>query len=616
MSVIHQPRKPELDARVLLFPAILFVLFGIIFLRLWYFQVVQAQSLVEKASAINSTDVPELAPRGLIFDRNGVMLAGVKQEWVVTAVPGAIDKDPDVLKRVAVILGASPEKLKAKLEQGRWKPWLPTAIHIGANTQTASILAERSDEFPGIDVRSQPMRYYPDSKSFSQLMGYVWVPSQADVDRIKQFGKTPADYVGKGGIEASYEKNLMGKAGQIRMEVDNKRRPTKVMGRDIPVPGDQLVLSLDKNLQQEAVRSLAGRKGAVVAVDPRTGEILCMASSPTFDLGLFKNGISQSDYDTYQNNPSKPFMNRPIQVKYAPGSTFKIVTTIAAMEQGIFDPNRPEYCSGGIQVGNRKIKCLGTHGSITFHRAMAKSCNAYFMSLALKSKRAGMLKAALDVGIYQKSGIDLPEGAERRGDLATEKYMEKYYPKYRWPLGDTANLGIGQGILAVTPLQMANVAALVANNGVSYRPHLVRGIRNPANPSLVSKVTPEIIHRVDASPAFWTTMKAALVDVIEAGTAGRARIPGIRWGGKTGSAEEKKFRKTHGWFVGFAPYENPKIAICVLLEEAGHGGDVAAPIAKNVVQRYLLPPKAPIASSNKPTDSRTSSASATLPSIR
>ena len=616
MSVIHQPRKPELDARVILFPAILFLLLGVIFLRLWYFQVVQAQSLVEKAEKITSTDVAELAPRGLIFDRNGVMLAGVKPEWVVTGIPEAIDKDPTVLKRIAVILGASPEKLKSKLELGRWKPKLPTPIHIGANTQTASILAEKSDEFPGIDVRSQPMRYYPDSTSFSQLMGYVWVPSEQDVKRIGEFGKKPADYVGRGGIEAFYEKNLMGEAGLTRLEVDNKGRPTKVMGRDISVPGDQLVLSLDKNLQQEAIRSLAGRKGAVVAVDPATGEILCMASSPTFDLGLFKNGISKTDYDFYQDNPSKPFMNRPIQVKYAPGSTFKIVTTIAAMEQGIFDPNRPEYCSGGIQVGNRKIKCLGTHGSITFHRAMAKSCNAYFMSLALKSKRAGMLKAALDVGIYQKSGIDLPEGAERRGDLATEKYMEKYYPKYRWPLGDTANLGIGQGILAVTPIQMANVAALVANNGVSYRPHLVRGIRNPANPSQVSKVTPEVMHRVDASPAFWLTMRSALVDVIEAGTAGKARIPGIRWGGKTGSAEEKKFRKTHGWFVGFAPYDNPKIAICVLLEEAGHGGDVAAPIAKNVVQRYLLPPKVPIASSSKPTDARTSSASATLPSIR
>ncbi len=616
MSVIHQPRKPELDVRVLLFPSILFVLLGIIFLRLWFFQVVKAQSLAEKALSINQTNVPELAPRGLIFDRNGVMLAGVKPQWVVTAVPRAVDKNPEVLEKVAKILGADAKKLATKMEQGRWKPWVPAPIHIGANTQTASILAERSDEFPGIDVRSQPMRYYTDPTSFSHLMGYVWVPSEKDVKRIREFGKEPADYVGRGGIEEFYEKNLMGEAGEIRMEQDAKRRPTKVLGRDIPVAGDQLILSLDKNLQQEAMKLLAGRKGAVVAVDPKTGEILCMASTPSFDLRLFKNGISQSEYNQINNNPAKPFMNRPIQLKYAPGSTFKIVTAIAAMEQGVFDPNRPEYCSGGIQVGNKKIKCMGVHGSITFHRAMAKSCNAYFISLALKSKRAGMIEAAEGVGIYQKSGMDLPPGAERRGDIATERYMAKYYPKHRWALGDTANLGIGQGVLAVTPIQMANVAALVANNGTSYRPHLVRGIRHPADPSQVSKVTPEAIHQIEASPAFWSAMKSALVDVIEAGTAGRARIPGIRWGGKTGSAEEKKNRKTHSWFVGFAPYDNPKIAICVLLEEAGHGGDVAAPIARGVVERYLLPPKAPIASSNKPTDSRTTSASASLPNVR
>ncbi len=616
MSVIHQPRKPDLDARVLLFPAILAVLLGIIFFRLWYFQVVQAASLAEKATAINQTNVAELAPRGLIFDRNGVMLAGVKPEWVVTGVPKLLDKSPDTLKQVAAILGANPARLKSKLEQGRWKPYLPTPIYIGANTQAASVLAERSDDFPGIDVRSQPMRYYPDTTSFSHLMGYVWVPSQNDVERIEEMGKKPADYVGQGGIEEFYEKELMGEAGQIRMEVDSKRRPTKVIGRDIPTAGSQLILSLDKNLQQVAVKALAGRKGAVAAVDPKTGEVLCLASSPTFDLGYFRRGISQTDYDMYQKNPAKPFMNRPIQLKYAPGSTFKIVTTIAAMEQGLFDPNRPEYCSGGIQVGNRKIKCLGNHGSITFHRAMAKSCNAYFMSLALKSKRAGVLKASLDVGVYQKTGLDLPNGAERRGDLATEKYMETYYPKYRWPLGDTANLGIGQGILATTPLQMANVVAMVANDGVSYRPHLVKGVRDAADPSQVTRVTPEVIHKVDASPAFWSTMKAALVEVIEAGTAGKARISGLRWGGKTGSAEEKKFRKTHSWFVGFAPYDNPKIAICVLVEEAGHGGDIAAPIAKSVVERYLVPSNDPAASSNRPTASRTPSASSPLPIIR
>lgn len=210
-----------------------------------------------------------------------------------------------------------------------------------------------------------------------------------------------------------------------------------------------------------------------------------------------------------------------------------------------------------------------------------------------------MIKAALDVGVYQKSGIDLPY--ERRGDLATDAYLEAYYPKYTWQVADTAFLGIGQGILAVTPIQMANIMALVANSGVSYKPHMGRAIRNSLDPTKITKIQPEVLHQIEGSPEFWSTLRSALVDVIEAGTAGSARIPGVRWGGKTGSAEEKKGNLTHSWFVGFAPYENPKIAICAFVERGGHGGSVAAPIAKQIVERYLKPPKDAAASSKKPT---------------
>ncbi len=599
MSVIHQPRRPEMDARVLLFPTVLFFLLSVMFLRFWYFQVVRAEDLAEQAATLNATSIPDLAPRGLIYDRNGVLLAGVRPEWVITAVPKEIDKHPEVLKQVALVIGTDPAKLKAKMEEGRWKPWLPTAIFIGASTQVASSIAEQSSRFPGIDVRSQAMRHYPDSKSFSHLMGYVWVPSENDVKRIEAFGRKPADYVGRGGIEAYYEKNLMGTQGETRTELDSKRRPLKVIGRDAATPGDQLILSLDKNLQQEAMAALAGHRGAVVAIDPKTGEVLCMASSPTYDLGLFNHGISNSDYRSIEDDPAKPFLNRPISVKFAPGSTFKIVTSIAAMEQGLFDPNRPEVCRGGIQLGNRFIKCMGNHGSVTFNRAMAKSCNAYFMSLALRTKRDGMLQAAQDVGFYQRTGVDVP--AERRGDLGTDRYMAKYYPDYHWPLADTAFLGIGQGILAVTPIQMANLISLVANDGVNFKPHLVRAIRNPIDQKKVEQTKPELLHEVKGNQAFWLALRSALVDVIEAGTAGSARIPGVRWGGKTGSAEEKKGDKTHSWFVGFAPYDNPKIAICVFVEKGGHGGEISAPIAKRVVQRYLVPSKDSIAAAKSPT---------------
>lgn len=587
MSVIHQPRKPELDARVLLFPSALFLLLSVLFLRLWYFQVVRGEELAERASVLGETGVPELAPRGLMYDRNGVLLAGVKPEWVVTAVPRLVDTDSTTIPRLAKLLNADPVKLKAKVEDGRWQKWLPTPIYIGATTEVASNLAERVDEFPGIDVRSQPMRYYPDPNSFSQLMGYVWVPSKEDVIRMKARGKKPADYVGKGGLEWWHEEELMGSPGQTRMELDAKGRPTKVVGRDAPVPGDHLILSLDKNLQQEAVKALAaeGHPGTIVALDPKTGEILCAASYPTFDLNLFKQGINQADFNRLRDDPSNPFLNRAVQIKYAPGSTFKIVTTIAAMQRGLFDPNKTFYCGGGIRLGNRFIKCLGHHGTISFNRALAKSCNSYFMSLALQVDREGMLKAAEDVGFYKQSGVDIPY--EKRGDLPTPRYMAQYYPKYHWPLADTAYLGIGQGILAVSPMQMVNLIALVANDGVNYRPHVIHAVKHPGENMKTEVVVPEVLHKVDGSAEFWHTLKGALVSVIEEGTATHAaKIPGFTWGGKTGSAEEKKGDETHSWFVGFAPYEQPKIAICVFMEKGGHGTK-AAGLAKRIVQLYL-----------------------------
>lgn len=590
MSVIHQPRKPELDARVLVFPAVLFLLLSVLLLRLWYYQVVLAQDLAERGSILNETQVSDLAPRGQMYDRNGVLLAGVRPEWVVTGVPAMIDKDPTLLPRLGKLLQADPVKLKRKLEEGRWKKWLPTPIYIGTATDVASRLAECADEFPGIDIHSQPMRYYPDPKSFSHLMGNVWVPSQDDVDRINGFGKDPAEYVGKNGLEWKYEQNLMGAPGATRMELDSKHRPTKVIGRDAPTPGDSLVLSLDKNLQQIASQALSGYRGAVVAIDPSNGEILCMASSPTYDLNLFHHGISNEDFTALNDDPTFPLMNRATSSAYAPGSTFKIVTAIAAMEQGVFDTNRTFYCGGGVKVGNRFFHCMSHHGAISFHRALVKSCNAYFMSIALQVKRDAMIKAALDCGLYQKTGVDLR--SERRGVVATDAYMTQVYPKYRWPLGDTANLGIGQGILAVTPIQMANLMALVANGGTNYKPHIVRAFHPAGDITKTTEIAPEEFHHIDAPLSFWEDLKSALVDVIEGdGTAARARIPGIIWGGKTGSAEEKKGNKTHAWFVGFAPFDKPKIAICVFVEQGGHGGETAAPIARQVVERYLASKK-------------------------
>ncbi|WP_038473307.1 penicillin-binding protein 2 [Fimbriimonas ginsengisoli] len=614
MSVIHTPRKPELDLRILAFPAVMVGALSVLFLRLWYFQVVEAPTLVEKAEASRVVPVMKPAPRGLIFDRNGVPIAIVRPEIVVTAIPNKIKANPWVLDRVAKILGVEVEKLERKVRDATWRPFLPTPIYVGADIKAGTRIAEEGEELPGIGVETQPMRHYPDSTSFTHVLGYVWVPSDKDVARIEKSGKPVPDFVGKGGIERAYDDELMGLPGAERMAIDARRQPIRVEGRDAATPGNQLVLTLDGDLQRYVTQLFKESHfmGGAVALDPRTGEVLCLVSSPTFDQSLFSGGISDEEWKVLNDNPEKPQIDRAIFGAYAPGSTFKIVTTVAAARTGKFNVNDTYYCPGGYFKRGVHLRCLGQHGAISFENAMAKSCNTYFCNLGVAVGPEAIRSAALDMGLGQRSGIEIG-GPMEVGTVPTLDWLRKVSKKKNppWYLGDTANLSIGQGYLATTPLQMAEVAAMVANDGVSYKPHLVRAIKDPTGQQAIRQIAPEVAHKVDLPASFWAELRKALVGVVDHGTAQRARINGVSWGGKTGSAEHLHGgKKTHGWFVGFAPAEAPKIVICVLWEEGGHGGDSVAPIAKEIVQRYLMPPKKAVSAATS------SSAAALSPAAR
>jgi penicillin-binding protein 2 len=257
------------------------------------------------------------------------------------------------------------------------------------------------------------------------------------------------------------------------------------------------------------------------------------------------------------------------------------------MESGKFSPNLTFVCTGGVKVGNTTFRCLGHHGRIGFHQAFAKSCNSYFYQLGRMVGEEALTQAALDCGLGQRTGFEL--GGEP-GIVPTADWVAKNKSDGKWYPGDTMNLSIGQGFLNATPMQMANVAAMVANDGVMYRPHLLRQVKEAQTDAVLRTIEPEVTHRVDGLPEFWASLRSALVEVINTGTARTAKINGVEWGGKTGSAEHRQGTKTHSWFVGFAPADDPKIAICVLVESAGHGGDVAAPIARDIVRHYLSPP--------------------------
>jgi penicillin-binding protein 2 len=622
MSVIHAPQEPELDVRQLAFIGLIGVALMVLLVRLWYLQVVESENLIEKASTIRTVEVPKLAPRGMVYDRKKRPVATVTSKLVVTAIPSEVKKNPWVLAKVAAMVGAPVDKLEDKVKAGEWRKHFPTPIFVGTTIETATKIAEAGDYLPGIGVETQAMRTYPDTIHFSHILGYVWIPSGADLTRIKESGvEEPADYVGKDGLERIYEKDLMGVEGYEKHEVDARRRPTRTVERKAPQPGSKLILGLDAELQKIAYEQLRGRKGAVVALDPKTGEILCLASGPSYDASLFDGGISSKDWKMLNGDKDHPLVNRAISSAYAPGSTFKIVTTIASILAGQFTTSRSVYCPGYYQVGRRKVKCENHRpGSVAFHLAFEKSCNTYFATLGDSAGMENLEKAASITGFGKRTHIDLP--AESKGLYPTAEWIaavQKRNPEYRWYRGNTINVCIGQGEVNATPLQMACLAALVANEGISYEPRLVKAMIPPGNEQKPVPTERKVLSQVEAPPEMWRELKGAMVDVIQRGTGRAAQIPGITWGGKTGSAEHRKGQKTHGWFVGIAPMDDPKIVIAVLIEAAGHGGTVAAPVAKEIVKAYLLPEsarKVESKSANAAETARTSGSPSNLPVVR
>jgi penicillin-binding protein 2 len=467
----------------------------------------------------------------------------------------------------------------------RWRRHFPAPIYVGVPVEVAGAIAEAGDELPGIGVETQPMRYYPDSYSFAHVLGYVWTPNERDLERLEHQGVKPAAYVGKSGLEAFYEAKLVGQPGAEKYEMDAKRRPVRPIGIDPPLPGQQMRLTLDSDLQKLAMEVLRGRRGAVVALEPSTGDVLCFFSSPSFNTEPFGRGIREGEYKRLVDDEAHPLINRAFDVSssFSPGSTFKPVTTMAAVQAGVFDPERYVSCPGYYEVGDRRIKCLGRHGSIRFREAMARSCNTYFADLAVRAGEDALRSAALKAGLGQRSGIDLR--GEGKGIIPTEEWIKQWRKDGHWYTGDTVNMGIGQGETAATPLQMANLAALLANRGRIFRPHLVEEIVEPGGKG--SWVEPQEMRSVSLDPQVWSLLNEAMVAVIEEGSGRIAQIPGLRWAGKTGSAEKRGQNLTNSWFIGYAPADNPRIAICVLGEAVGHGSDFAAPVAKQIVERYL-----------------------------
>jgi penicillin-binding protein 2 len=580
--------------RQLLIPVFLLLVFGIFFAKLTYIQVVAAPAIKDRALRTSQVSVDTLAPRGLIVDRKGRLIAGLETAWVITGIPRVVSKNEGVLEQVAAILEIEPEDIQKRLDDGYLTKDLPVVVHIGATLNQVTRIAEAGGELPGFGTETRALRSITDPFAFSHVLGFVGIPNAASEERLNDLGLKIPEFTGRDGIEWVYEKDLVGTMGRETMIIDAQGKPIRRKPLELPHPGKKLILSLDLDMQRMATKMLAETptgRGAVAAIDPSTGEVLCLVSSPSYDLRQWQGGISSKNYQALQDNPDLPLYKRAVSGQYAPGSTYKIITALAAVRNGGISLTKTITCNGGIRVGNKTVEC-GNHSAgerINFMRAVEKSCNSYFIQTGLDMGPEALADAAYSFGLAQTTGIDLL--GEVKGQIPSPESVKQQLADREWYAGDTANISIGQGPLTVTPIQMAMVMSLIANEGKSFKPHLVKATQNrEEDPEFFGL---EVVSDVSAPPEYWRHIKTGLNKVVSmTGTAWRAVIPGVNWAGKTGSAEHKKGEPTHAWFTGFAPMENPSIAIAVIVEASGHGGEFAAPIAKEIVKiRMFGPPQ-------------------------
>jgi penicillin-binding protein 2 len=570
--------------RIIKIGYIVIAAFALLIMRLWQLQILQGDEYLKLSEANRLRIIDTHAPRGIIFDRNRVPLVRNAPYFSVSIIPNEFDSHN--IEKLSEVIKIPPEQIQEKLKEKDISPFVFIKLKEGLSFQEVAYIEARRSDFPGMIIETEVSREYTYADTGSHLIGYLG-KINPDQSRNPAFKDIPPDsFIGQWGIEKLYDETLRGKSGKRVIEVDALGKEIRLLQEIPPIKGNDITLSVDINLQKEAEQAFGDRAGALVAILPDTGEILGLVSKPSFDPNLFIRGINYDDWISLVKDKKKPLLNRALQSQYPPGSTFKIITAIAGLEEGVITPDTRVNCRGGIQQGKWRFGCWQKkgHGAVSFHRALVESCDVYFYEVGQRLGIDRIHQYATSFGLGSKTGIEL--GIEREG-LIPDKQWKLEAKKLPWFLGETFIAAIGQGYIAVTPLQMAVLTGSFANGGNLYKPILLKD----AQPILSKKITmkPETIKAV----------KRALFGVVHehggTGWAARSHVTSIS--GKTGTAQVVAMRsgvrhtaesfRDHAWFIAYAPDERPEIAISVLIEHGGHGGGAAAPIAKRAIEAYF-----------------------------
>jgi penicillin-binding protein 2 len=606
--------------RLLIAGAMVIVAFGGLLGRFVYLQLFQHRHYQTLAESNRIAIVPIVPNRGVMTDRNGVVLAQSYSAYTLEVTPSRVknlDETIDGLATLVEVQARDRKRFKRLLEESKNFESLPLRTRL-SDEEVARFAVNRY-RFPGVEIKARLFRQYPFGEVASHVTGYISRINDKDVERIDAWDETAnykgSDYIGKVGVELAYERDLHGTTGWEEVEVDAGGRAVRTLSRTPPISGNNLKLALDIRLQQAAEQAFGDRRGALVAIEPATGDVLAFVSKPGFDPNLFVDGIDPTNWELLNESPDKPLLNRPLRGAYPPGSTIKPFLALAALTSGkrtaaqtIFDPGFYQIAGAAHRFRDDKP---GGHGYVDMFKSIVVSCDTYYYMLAGETDIDDTHAFLSQFSFGRKTGIDV-EG-ELLGVLPSRAWKRERF-KDKWYLGDSISAGIGQGYNAFTPVQQAQAIAIIANDGVALAPHLVKSIENVKD-GTVRQIALQPTQALHVKPEHLAAIKNALVGVPREGTSAQAFV-GTKYvsAGKTGTSQVyslkgEKYSKQvderlrdHAWYIAYAPADQPRIAIAVLVENGGFGAQAAAPIARAMFDYYLLgqKPRAPAAPGTGP----------------
>lgn len=598
---IYEDLKP-LQSRLKWWRILAVVLFVGLCARFWQLQIVRAPTYKELALSNHVRQIPESAPRGLVLDRWGRIIVENRPSFNLTMEKGSWDDG--VLSKLIELLSFSDAEL-AELAKERKTPsdHSPVLLKEDLTLEDVALVESRQLELPGAMIQFVPRRFYPFGNLAAHALGYVGRITEEQLEQERFEGTIANDYVGQSGVELGYNRQLMGQNGVQVVEVNSHGRRERILEERTPLWGNSVQLTLDLDLQKATEEAFEGQSGAAVVLNLRNGEVMALASSPSFDPNLFSGRFKAAEWKAVAQDEEHRLQNRALQGRYAPGSVFKLILAAAALEEGKISPTKRLYCGGGLRLYGKWFPCHSAsgHGFVNLHEALVQSCNSYFYQLGVELQIEAIARYARTFGLGSPTGIDLP--FEVSG-LVPDPEWKRQARQEPWYAGETVSVSVGQGSVLVTAVQMAQIAAIVGSSGDVFRPHV---FLKPLPAGALADPAPtgsqgEPIRRLAFHDSTWQVLQDAMWSVVnESGTGWRAGLPRVGVSGKTGTAQvasmsnlsetddddRPEHLRNHAWFVGYAPRENPELALAILVEHGGQGGRTAAPIAQKIFQAYF-----------------------------